>query len=70
LLDLLGFELELQNPMIEKIQRFMAKIVHKTILNMRNFRLNKQLEDMWCSSSTRLSDRPTLNEVLGANMIT
>jgi hypothetical protein len=64
LLGLLGFELELQNLVVEKIWGFMARIAHRTILNMCNFGLSKQLEDMWCGSSIRLRDKPALNEVL------
>jgi hypothetical protein len=32
LLGLLGFELELQNPVDEKIQGFMARIAHRAII--------------------------------------
>jgi hypothetical protein len=53
LLGLLGFELELQKPMVEKIWGFMARSVHRTILDMRSLRRSKQLEDVWCSSSIR-----------------
>jgi hypothetical protein len=42
----------------------MAKIVHRAILNMRSLGLNKQLEYMWCSSSTRSGDRFALDKVL------
>jgi hypothetical protein len=45
-LGLLGFELELQNLVIEKIQKFMARIAHKIILDMRSLGLNKQSKDM------------------------
>jgi hypothetical protein len=41
LLGLLGFELELQNLVVEKIQGFMARIVHRAIIDMCSLRLNK-----------------------------
>jgi hypothetical protein len=41
LLGLLGFELELHNPMVEKIQGFMARIAHRTITYMCNLGLSK-----------------------------
>jgi len=41
LLGLLGFELELQNPVVEKIWEFTARIAHKAILNIRNLGLSK-----------------------------
>ncbi len=63
-MGLLGFELELQNPVVEKIWGFMAKIVHRAILDMRSLGLNKQLESMWCSSSTGPGDRLALDEIL------
>jgi hypothetical protein len=63
-LGLLGFELELQNPMVEKIWGLMAKIAHRAILDMHSLGVNKQLEYMWCSSSTRRGDRLALKEVL------
>ncbi len=62
-MGLLGFELELY-PVVEKIWGFMAKIVHRAISNMRSLGLNKQLEYMWCSSSTRPGDRLALDKVL------
>jgi len=41
LLGLLGFELELQNLVVEKIWGFTARIAHKTISNIRNLGLSK-----------------------------
>jgi hypothetical protein len=64
LLGLLGFELELQILVVEKIWGFMAKIVHRVISDMCNLGLSNQLEDMWCGYSIGLGDRPALNEVL------
>jgi len=50
--------------MVEKIWGFMARNVHRAILDMHDLGLNKQLENMWCSSSTGPGDRPTLNKIL------
>jgi hypothetical protein len=55
--------------MVEKIWGFMAKIVHRAISYMRSLGLNKQLEYMWCSSSTKLGDRLALDEVFFFQLI-
>jgi hypothetical protein len=41
LLGLLGFELELQNPVVERIRGFMAIIAHKVIRYMCSLGLSK-----------------------------
>ncbi len=41
LLGLLGFELELENLVVEKIHGFMGRIVHRTITYMCSLGLNK-----------------------------
>jgi hypothetical protein len=49
LLGLLGFDLQLQNLIIEKIHWFMSKIAHdhRVISNLYNFAITKELEDIW-----------------------
>lgn len=63
LLGLLGYDLGVQNPVIEKIWAFMSKIAHRAISVMHNLGMTKELEDMWCSSIVSADDKPCLEQV-------
>jgi hypothetical protein len=63
LLGLLGFDLQLQNPVAKKIEWFMFKIVHKVISNLFNLGKAKELEDMWCNIDVGHDYRPIMDQV-------
>lgn len=63
LLGLLGFDLGLQNPAIEKIWAFMSKVAHRAISDIHNLGMTKELEDMWCSSIASADNKPRLELV-------
>jgi hypothetical protein len=49
LLGLLGFDLQHQEPIVEKIIGFMSKIAHKAISNMQEVGMTSELKAMWCA---------------------
>jgi hypothetical protein len=63
LLGLLGFDLQLQNLIVENIQWFMSKIAHdhKIISNLYNLGITKELEDMWCNFDVGHDCKPILD---------
>jgi hypothetical protein len=63
LLGLLGFDLQLQNLIVEKIQWFMSKIAHdhRVISNLYNLGITKELEDMWCNFDVGHDCKPILD---------
>jgi hypothetical protein len=63
LLGLVGFDLQLQNLVVEKIQWFMFKIVHRAISDLFNLGITKELEDMSCNFDVGHDYRPILDQV-------
>ncbi len=58
LLRFLGFDIEQQNPLVEKIKEFMCKTAQKTILNLVSHGMMQELIDMWCNLLVGLDDQP------------
>jgi len=65
-LGLLGFDLQLENPVVEKVQRFMSKIAHRTILDLFFLGMAKELEDMWCHTDVGCDCWPIMDQVFAS----
>jgi hypothetical protein len=63
LLGLLGFYLQQQGPIIEKILGFMSKIVHKAISDMQEVGMTSELKAMWCALTDGHDDKNHLEQV-------
>jgi hypothetical protein len=63
LLGLLGFDLQLQNPIVEKTQQFMSKSTHIIISNLLCVKMAKELEDMLCNSNIGRDGKQILDQV-------
>jgi hypothetical protein len=59
MLGLLGFDHEQQHIVIQKIQNFICKIAHRTIVDIHHARW--LLEDMWCSGTLSLDQHHLLD---------
>ncbi len=63
LLRLLGFDIEQQNHVVQKIKEFMCKNAHKTILDLVSCGMMQELMDKWCNLSIGLDEWPHLDQV-------
>jgi hypothetical protein len=66
LLGLVQFYLQLKNLVVEKIQQFMFKIVHRAISYLFILGMAKELEDMWCNVDVGHNYRPIMYQVFAS----
>jgi len=62
-LGLVGFDLQQQEPIIEKFLGFMSKIVHRAISDMQEVGMTLELKAMWCTFIDGHDDKNYLEHV-------
>jgi hypothetical protein len=59
-LGFLEFDIQQQEPVVEKVLGFMSKIVHRIISDMQEVGMTLELKAMWCVFTDGHDDRNNL----------
>ena len=63
ILNLLGHDINLQQTVVRKIEFFLDKLIHETLVNIIKHLKYKDWTDMWCILSIDSTSRTQLYEI-------
>ena len=61
--NLLGHDVDLQQIMIRKIESFLGRLAHRTLVDMIKYCKHKDLADMWYTLSADFTKRAQLDAI-------